>query len=279
MATEPGFTVIGGRGFIGGRLVGWLRQRGIQCQAPDRSDAPRDPLGHVVYAAGLTGDFRRRPFDTVTAHVSDLVPLLAERQFSSLLYLSSTRVYRGARSGREEESLKVRPGDPEDHYALSKLLGESLCLNCGRERVRIARLSNVYGPGPDLPEFLRTAIAGALSGQLVLRNPPASSRDYVNIDDVVPALVDIARGGARRLYNVASGKLTTHAQLTAELRRLTGCDVEFEPGEPVIRFPPVAIDRMREEFGYRPAHLPSVLPELIEGQAVTPTGLDYPSRA
>jgi nucleoside-diphosphate-sugar epimerase len=165
----------------------------------------------------------------------------------------------------------VRPGDPEDHYALSKLLGESLCLSCGRERVRVARLSNVYGPGADLTDFLHAAIAGALSGRLVLRSPPETSRDYVSIDDVVPALLDIAREGGRHLYNVASGKLTTHAQLAAELRRLTGCDVQFEPREPAITFPPVAIDRVREEFGFRPVHLLNALPELIGGQRVAPT--------
>src|SRR3989442_14364126 len=102
------FTVVGGRGFIGGHLVRHLQSLGHTCQVPARGERPAEPA-HVIYAAGLTGDFRQKPFETVRAHVSDLVALLHHGSFDSFLYLSSTRVYAGQERTEEETSVLVNP--------------------------------------------------------------------------------------------------------------------------------------------------------------------------
>ena len=75
------FTVLGASGFIGGRLVRYLRSLGHSVLVPGRDDAhlTGQPLGHLIYAIGVTADFRARPFDTMDAHVSVLSKALRER--------------------------------------------------------------------------------------------------------------------------------------------------------------------------------------------------------
>ncbi len=249
------WTVLGSSGTIGRRLVARLRAAGQNVDTPGRGDAGlcRRPLGHVIYAIGLTADFRRRPYDTVHAHVSVLAELLQQADFASLLYLSSTRVYARAASGREDSPLPVLAQDPSDLYNLSKLMGESLCLQDARAGVRVARLSNVVGgEDADSVNFVPSLVREARGGGIVLQTAADSSKDYIHIDDVAELLPRIAAGGRERIYNVASGVQTTHAQWTAQLVARTGCAIEVAPGAPLVRFIPIDIERIRKEFDYQP---------------------------
>ncbi len=155
------YTVIGGGGFVGSRLALFLRAAGHAVFVPLRDD-PRlftQPLGRVLYCAGLTADFAARPFDTVQAHVSLLARVLQESDFVHLVYLSSTRLYDslGENHGNlAEESLPLLldVDEPRHLYDLSKALGENLCLTTAGNRAAVARLSNVYDWQKDAPGFL-----------------------------------------------------------------------------------------------------------------------------
>ena len=65
------FTILGGTGFIGRHMVAHLRAQGIEVDSPtrDASDVTGQKLGHVIYAIGLTGNFRRQSRSTVDANV------------------------------------------------------------------------------------------------------------------------------------------------------------------------------------------------------------------
>lgn len=257
------WTVLGARGVIGRHLVARLRADGQIVSTPERGDPGlyQRPLGQVVYAIGLTADFRQRPYDTVQAHVTLLAELLKRADFSSLLYLSSTRVYARATLGREETDLCVQPNDPSDLYNLSKLMGESLCLNGGRTGVRVVRLSNVVGgEDADSTNFVPSLVREARGGRIVLQTAPDSAKDYIHIDDVAELLPRIATQGRERLYNVASGLQTHHAQWTEQLQRQTGCRVEVMPGAPTVSFVPIDISRIRTEFAFVPRPVLSALP-------------------
>ena len=95
--------VTGASGFIGGALAAKLRAGGHDVYAPARGEAElfERELGHVVYAAGVTADFRSRPFDTLRANTTVFADLLERGRFDSLLYLSSARIYRHAQHTRE----------------------------------------------------------------------------------------------------------------------------------------------------------------------------------
>lgn len=250
------FTVLGASGYIGRHLVAHLRAQGHTVWAPERGDAQvfGRPLGHVFYCVGLTADFRTRPFDTVDAHVVLLSEVLRRAQFDSLLYLSSTRVYMGAASTEEDAPLTVLPGDPSYLYNLTKLTGESLCHASGRAGVRVARLSNVVGPGMDecSGNLVADLVRQARQGVMVLRSHPSSVKDYIHVEDVVQWLLFIALGGKFATYNVASGVQTTHAQWLAWLQVRTGCTVQVTESAPLQHFPPIDVQRLQMEWGVLP---------------------------
>ncbi len=260
-------TVFGAGGFIGSRLVGHLRRQGFDCDAVLRGDESwqqRD-LGHVFYCIGLTADFRSRPFDTIDAHVTYLTRVLLRQNFASLLYLSSTRVYAGASSTREETPLIVNPSNAGDLYDLSKLLGEAACLAVPSDTVRIARLSNVYGAGMGDTNFLGSIIRDALVERCItLGTAPQSEKDYVSTERALSAFTRIALEGRNRLYNVATGTNTRHSELLDRIVEITGCEVRVAENAPLVNFPPIDVGRIDELLGANSANVVTHLLELVE---------------
>lgn len=259
------FTVLGASGFIGSNLVPWLQSQGFSCWTPRRGeDLLSRPLGHAICCIGLTADFRKRPYDTVRAHVCYLLDILEKAEFTSFLYLSTARIYKGAATTHEDAILNINPLLRGDLYNMSKIMGECLCLTSGRPNVRIARLSNVYGRDFLSENFLSRVIRDAVDNhKVVLETTMASEKDYVYIDDVVRLLAQIALSGRHRVYNVASGVNTTNEALIAEIQQVTGCTVEMAKGATTVVFPPICIDRILDEFAFTRSLLHSLLGNIV----------------
>ncbi len=257
-------TLIGGKGFVGRHLHQALRAEGWDSYVAERDD-PRlatDDLGHVFYCAGLTADFRQRPYATVDAHVHLLSSILQQARFASLTYLSSTRVYSGAMNTEEDTALTIRSHLSGDLYNISKLMGESLCLHGGRN-VRVVRLSNVYGAGMPEQNFLADILnAAAKTKKVVFRSSPDSEKDYISITDVVRFLPIIATQGEIGIYNLARGRNTTHARLAALLEQ-SGVSCEFENHAPCISFPPISTLKLESLSGQPELDVTSELPALF----------------
>lgn len=250
------WTVLGGRGFVGSRLVDHLRAQGAEVWVPSREDPAlwEGDLGHVVYGIGLTGDFRQRPYETMESHAGVLSRVLQCARFESLTYLSSTRVYMGSTRTDENAPLIVQPGDPSYLYNLSKLAGEALCHANGRSGVRVVRLSNVVGPGMDAASgnFVAALIAEAASGHIMLKSLPESEKDYIHIRDVVAMLQKIALNGRERVYNLASGVQTQHLQWVRALCAHFGCRWATSKSAQLQSFASINIVRIVSEFGFVP---------------------------
>lgn len=260
------FTVMGGSGFIGSHLVRHLRERGHEVSAPERGATPEPRAGHVVYSVGLTGDFRSRLHETVEAHVTQLSRDLRQISFDSFLYLSSTRVYGGLPTGTtatEDSKIPVRPS-ADSVYDLSKLLGEALCLGTDNPAVRVARLSNVYGPGQSAATFLGAVLRQfAEAGKVLIGEAPQSAKDYIGVEETSRLLASIATRGNERLYNVASGTRTSHHDIARAITLATGGNVEFAADAPLRVFPEIAVSRIMSEFGHQAKSLLDEMPNLI----------------
>lgn len=266
MAAAERITVLGAGGFIGSHLVRHLQQAGCEPFAPGRGDARvfTEDLGHVVYAIGLTADFRTRPLDTVEAHVCLLRRLLAEGRFASLTYLSSTRVYAGAASTSESVRLSVNPCDAGDLYNLSKLTGEALCLHGGRPGLKVARLSNIVGLRPDPDIFIDQLLEeGRRLGHIELRTALRSRKDYLHVDDAVSLLGKLAVSPAAGIFNVASGEGVENGEIAEMLRTHMGYGVSVQAGAPVWDFQPVEIARIRDVFGFAPRPFAEYFPQFL----------------
>lgn len=260
------FTVLGSSGFIGSRLVSRLRADGATVSTPSRDGrlAGRD-LGHVIYCIGVTADFRSRLLETVEAHVCRLVAVLQEASFESLTYLSSTRVYQApVARACEDDALVVRPVDVDHLYNISKILGEATVLSDAGPSARVVRLSNVYGLDPASENFLTSVIGTALRDRHVeLGRSLESAKDYVSLDDVVELIPAIATSGRDRIYNVAAGSNVTNGEIADVVSAACGCTFSVAPGAPTIVSSVIDVERISNEFGFRPKRLIDDLPELI----------------
>jgi len=225
------YTVVGAAGFVGRRVMARLREEGIEPFCPQRDDPAlweRD-LGRILYCAGLTGDYRTRPFDTVEAHVALLARLIERARFERIVYLSSTRLYDllPGGLGREDRSISVSANNPEHLYELSKLLGENLTLHRSAGRGAVARLSYVFGWEEDAQGFLADWLRAARrTRRLTLYSSPSSARDYIHVEDVASALIALVDGGQTGIVNVARGETLSNAEI-ATLFKEHGWDVGF----------------------------------------------------
>lgn len=243
-----GYTVIGAGGFVGSHVVALLRAAGIEPFCPRRDDPAlwdRD-LGRIFYCAGLTGDYRTRPFATVEAHVGLLSRLIEQARFDRIVYLSSTRLYDLLPDGigSEDREIAVNANDREHLYELSKLLGENLTLHRSDGRGAVARLSYVFGWDGAAAGFLSNWLQQARAGKrLVLDSDPRFARDYIHIDDVAHALIVIAGSTSTGIVNVARGEALSNAEI-GSLFDESGWDVIFS-GEGAAARRAVPIDSSR----------------------------------
>lgn len=249
------FTIFGADGFVGKSLVTHLLSEGHEVLALDREQqfASTSDLGHVIYCIGVTGsDFLTQQFNVVQAHVSLISQVLENCTFSSLVYLSSARMYEGLQSTAESSVFQATTENISDFYNLSKLFGESIVLNCGVKNARVVRVAYAVNLDENSTNYVAVKAREAAKGNVVFQAHRDSVKDYVLLDDVVSLLPKIAISGKDRIYNIASGVNISTSEIADMLKEATDCTVEFLDSEP--RRVPVAIDisRIRNEFGFQP---------------------------
>jgi nucleoside-diphosphate-sugar epimerase len=288
--------VTGGGGFIGSNLVDRLLHDGYTVHVLDNFATGRrenlgDVLGEIeliegdlqsyervhnairgcelVFHQGALPSVPRSIQDPLTSNAVNITGtlnvLLAARDAGvrRVVYASSSSVY-----GANEELPKR-----EDHhpvpiapYAVSKLAGEGHCRSFwhvyGLETVAL-RYFNVFGPRQDptsqysavIPMF----ITAFLDGQRpTIYGDGEQSRDFTYIENVVEATLLAARadGVAGETFNVASGERISLNTLIAELRELTGKDIEpiyADPRPGDVRHSLADVSKAREALGYEPA--------------------------
>ena len=248
------FTVFGGHGFIGSAVSALLEAQGCDLRRVGRRDwpSPGADLGNVIFTVGMTADFRKRLVETFEVQLLRLHAALSQYAYDSFLYLSSARVYAGAQSTHEESALPVRPCDPDHVYNISKLAGESLCFAYSNPSIRVVRLSNVFGAQDTSDLFLTSVLREAVAtGTVTIGQAPDSSKDYMPVQNVARALVQIANSGRHRIYNIASGRNVSHAEI-ADIVRSAGYAVRFADGAPAAVFPAIDVSRSIGEFGLVP---------------------------
>ena len=247
-------TVLGASGWIGSALVSNLKVHNRSVRAVDRNNLDQwllDDHNHecVIYAIGLTSDFRFRPYDTVEAHVTLISRILQLHGLESLLYLSSTRVYGRSPEAFEETATPCLSADPSDLYNISKLMGESLVLQDNRPGMKVARLSNVIGPSQPTSTFIGDLLRqGKNDGKVVIYQSPYIAKDYIGLNDVIKLLPLVASTGVHRLYNIGRGRNVFHYQVASWLQSF-GFDVQFlNQDHESLNFSPLVINRLLGEF-------------------------------
>ena len=177
-----------------------------------------------------------------------------------ILFASSSTIYGNqSRSAIDEEC----PPSPLTTYALTKLAGEHLLRLYasihGYDHCSL-RLFNVYGPrqGVDHPyanvtcKFSHAAARGL---DVELYGDGEQARDFVYVDDVVQAFIQVRAAAAAPIYNVGTGVATSINALLRSLEEISGKPIgrAQHPEWPNdLRSIRADIGRFAGEFGDRP---------------------------
>ena len=278
------FLVTGATGFLGSRSAALLAERGHEVVAlarpggaaralsPEletaRVDAG-DPAARrlvagcdaVFHFAGVPDPARSRndPARAVRENVGTTLNLLeaCHEDGAGLVYPSTIRA-------------AIEP--PHDPYAFSKRLGEEAC-RLHRAPATVARLPSVFGPGQVAWEGATGAIANfaarALEGApIVIPGNPRRARDFVYVDDLVPALEAIATEGRWDETIVLASGVATPLLRAAELVRAAAGSLSpietpggtLEPGENES----YAVDRRSARLPFAVRPLEEAIPLYVE---------------
>ena len=202
------FLVTGATGFIGWRACVLLadaghdvvpvtrpesRRREASAELdPVRLDAGDPAIRHLLAGCDAVLHFagqpspagaREDPAGAVRANAGTTLNLLegCEEHGVGLIYPSSVR---------------AAMDPPPDPYAMSKRLGEHTC-RVHQARATVVRLTSVFGPGQVAWEGATGAIATfaarAIDGEpILIPGDPRRTRDFLYVDDLIPALAQIA---------------------------------------------------------------------------------------
>jgi nucleoside-diphosphate-sugar epimerase len=262
--------VTGGSGFVGRRLVQFLRDEGADVLAPGRDTLdvsagsfPDVSADWVIHLAGRTyvPASWSEPADFYRVNALGTVNVLdyCRRTQAKLIYVS------GYCYGIPETLpiLETAPLKPNNPYAFSKCAAEEACrffFDCLQIPVMIVRPFNIYGPGQSanflIPRIVEQAIDPAIAAIVVEDDTPR--RDYVHLDDVIGAIESLRRspklGGT---FNIGSGESYSVAEVAEMVRSAANVSKPFvsRGNRRVNDIPDVIADitAIREATGWSPS--------------------------
>ena len=249
------FSIFGANGFLGKALVNFFRPQGHNVLEFDRNfeNVKSENLGNIIFAAGVTSDFKQRPHDTMKCHVDIPSYILQHCKFESFLYLSSTRVYNNNTVGHEAAEVSVKSDSLNDLYNISKLAGEAICFSHPSPKVKIARLSNIICNRFDSNNFVDKIVNNSFeSGKIEFLGDPNTEKDYLTLEDALYLIQRIVEDGRHRIYNVASGKNISHQTLLDLIKEKMAVEGHFpSDASEALRFK-INTSRIKEEFEFTP---------------------------
>lgn len=259
--------VIGGNGFIGKNLLRLLvTKNDMQVYSFDLAK-PVDKIEDVHY---LEGDFfddhvlkqAIQGMDVVVHSLSTVNPgnsndkymqgygrdflqtvklcgMLIE-QDSNMVFLSSGGTVYGIQDIQPiaETALPV----PINHYGSVKLCIESVIRTFNTQlhtKMRIARVSNPYGPGQDYHKgvgFVDAAIKKTICDEILeIWGDGENVRDYIYIEDVCKMLYALIKyDGPEEVFNVSSNEGISQNMVVERLKRIHGAvKIDYKPGRSV----------------------------------------------
>lgn len=277
--------VTGGLGYVGRHLVARLAERGDSVISYNR-DYAEGTEPNVTYVQGELYDLPRfvdtlrryeveriihtaamshpdlsidLPITTFTANVDGTVHVFEAARMAGvrrIVNFSSECAY-GNIDGTVTEDAPLHPTTP---YGVTKvateLLGQVYTDLYGLDVISL-RITEIYGPGNRMPQFLREIIKSALRGDPYRLEKGGDHRfHFVRVEDVARAAILAAevKEPGRRVYNITGGSQITLSQAAGIVREaIPEADIEIGPGYLHLdRQGPYDISAAGRDLGYRP---------------------------
>jgi len=233
--------VTGANGFLGSHLLAALRQTMPEGDITGvaRSDPvhrvpgvaytdnlrPTDLLFHLAGSPGIAASLRdpRQDLDSNADLTLAMLEAVRAGAASTIVLCSSCAVY-GAVEGPAYEDQPLQPISP---YGVSKLAAEKYAIVYHRLHgldVRVARISNLYGPRQRKLAIYDLAHRALEQGSpLRIRGDGAAVRDFIHAEDAARGLLTIGlRGEPGGVYNVGSGHPVTVRTVATHVAKAAG---------------------------------------------------------
>jgi UDP-glucose 4-epimerase len=279
--------VTGGLGYIGRYVVSQLRAGGRDVVSLNRdfssADAPglwhvqselfdiprivrtveRFGVERVIHTAAMSHPelSLEIPITTVHANVDGTLHLLEALRMTAVrrvVNFSSECAYGERPEERVSEECPLEPTTP---YGVTKAAVEMLARVYERAHgfdITSLRVTEVYGPGNRMPQYLCEMLDAALAGTPYrLERGGEHAFQFVHVADVARAAVLAAERERlpRRAYNVTGGTQITLAEASCLVRRaVPGAELDVGPGfiETLDRQGRYDIGAAERDLGYRP---------------------------
>lgn len=160
----------------------------------------------------------------------------------------------GSAQGELFESLKV---DADSRFAEAKLhIFDEFNRACGRNNIELvwSRIFYSFGPGQRTSSLLPAACRALLNGEVPLLKMPGAAQDFVFIDDVASALINLATtNSVSGLFNIGSGTPTSVAQMVNLIAKSCHSDFRIENIK-ISRGSWASIEKIKQYTGWEPRY-------------------------
>ena len=224
----------GATGFIGSRVARELLRRGHRVAAAVRPGSDRRRLAGLEDRIELReGPPKPEPGDVVVGLAWIATPGEYLESPKNLDCLAESRGLLAAAPGRAvfagtcfELDTRIgrlaedAPAKPTSLYARTK---DELRREVERRPDSAwLRFFYQYGPGEDPRRFVPSLIRSLLRGEEAKLSPGEQRRDYLHVDDVAAAVVDVAESRLTGCVNVGAGEAPTVREIAGLVGELTG---------------------------------------------------------
>jgi UDP-glucose 4-epimerase len=265
--------VTGGAGFIGSHLVDHLVGEGYSVRVLDnlssgslknianhlktgkvdfikgdicdgiavkRSVENIDAVFHLAAQISVPASIKdpNTTFNTNLAATVDLLNASVQAHIKKFLFASSCAVYGDSHVLPISEKCVTNPISP---YAESKLIAERYCLGFSERKLLetvVFRFFNVYGPRQGMNDYsgvITRFIERSRQGlPLVIYGDGLQTRDFVNVQDIVQALMSGLKCSTSNgeAFNVGTGKPSSVKELAELIMHLTSQSNEIQYEKP-----------------------------------------------
>jgi len=280
------YLITGGAGFIGSHLAEKLAKKNEVIILDNLSTGRKQNIAHIKNIKFVKCDLSKknnwekffRKIDCVfhLAALADIVPSInypenyynsnvtatlnvmqaaRKHKVNKLIYSASSSCYGIPKKYPTKENEITNPQYP---YALTKYLGEQICLHWGKLykiNVTSLRFFNVYGT-----RSRTSGTYGAMFGVFLaqkLANRPYTivgngrqTRDFTYVTDVVNAIICASKSRIKNeIFNVGSGK-TVSVNKIAKLLEGSKVYIPKRPGEPDCTF--ANINKIKQFLNWKP---------------------------
>lgn len=257
MLSSQTVKITGASGFIGSYLLKKLKLMNVEVIGYTRnkskeslhyvSDYALIPDGGILIHLAEERNISKLN-DNIANKQVQTIEELARKKFDKIVYISSAAVYGMTNDNITENSISFA----DSIYAQTKLKCERVLANM--TNTVIIRVSNVYGPGMATNNIISDVIKQLDAPEIRLRSL-ASIRDYVFVEDVVDALIEVMNSKSTGIYNVSTSIGTSVSELVTIIANVYG-KVNFNLHEETMSIEGSRIvlsnKKIKNEIGWQP---------------------------